>query len=337
MSKTHVTKILVENGAATGIEYADGSEPAASPASARSSSCAGAFNSPKLLMLSGIGPADELRQHGIDVVAEVNEVGRNLQNHPGVDVQWAADHEDSLTSELGPLGQVSLAANWALRRQGLGASNLFEAGAFLRTNDNVTSPNMQYEFLALTRKLANGKLVPIPGFQFWMDLSRPLSRGSGDAAVGRPGRSTVDRLQPPRRAPGPQGPVGGVRLIREIVGQPAWDRYRRDGAEPGPGVTSDADLESFVRRKLGTSYHGSGTCRMGADNEAVVDADGRVRAVSGLRVVDASIMPKIVTANLNAPVMMMAEKIVRPDPRQAGAGALARFTGPTTPAVRPAG
>ena len=309
MIKTHVTKIIIENGAAIGIEFADGTESFRVFAEREVVVCAGTFNSPKLLLLSGIGADDELRRHGIDVVADVAEVGRNLQNHPGVDVQWAADDEDSLTSELGPIGQVSLAANWALRRKGLGASNWFEAGAFLRTNDTVAFPNMQYEFLALTRKLVNGKLIPIPGFQVFMDLSRPLSRGavtlrSADPAA--PPSIVFNHLAQPQDL---QDLIDGVRLVREIVGQSTWDPYRRAEIAPGPDATSDADLKAFVRQNLGTAYHGAGSLRMGADDEAVVDGQGRVRAIAGLRVVDASIMPKVVTANLNAPVIMMAEKI----------------------------
>jgi choline dehydrogenase len=271
--------------------------------------CAGAFGSPKLLMLSGIGPADELRRHGIPVLADVAQVGQNLQNHPGVDVQWAADHQDSLTSEIGVRGRARLAAEWGLLRRGLGATNFFEAGAFLRTNDEVSFPDVQYEFLALTRKLVTGRLIPVPGFQFWMDLSRPHSRGqvalrSADPAA--PPSIVFNHLADRRDL---TDLVAGIRLIREIVALPAWRRYNRGEIAPGLDVISDAELEAFVRSKLGTSYHPSGTVRMGADAEAPVDPDGRFRAVPGLRVVDASIMPKVVTANLNAPVMMMAEKI----------------------------
>ncbi|RYZ32498.1 MAG: FAD-binding protein, partial [Propionibacteriaceae bacterium] len=167
LSSTHVTRIVVVDGAAVGIEVAEGKGTRRIDARREVVLSAGAFGSPKLLMLSGVGPADELRRHGIDVVADVAEVGRNLQNHPGVDVQWAADDADSLTSEVGLVGQARLAAEWGLLRRGLGGTNFFEAGAFLRTNDAVAFPDMQYEFLALTRKLVNGKLVPVPGFQFW--------------------------------------------------------------------------------------------------------------------------------------------------------------------------
>ena len=272
--------------------------------------CAGAFGSPKLLMLSGIGPADELRRHGIPVVADVAQVGQNLQNHPGVDVQWAADHQDSLTSEIGVAGRARLAAEWGLRRRGLGATNFFEAGAFLRTNDHVSFPDMQYEFLALTRRLVNGKLVPVPGFQFWMDLSRPHSRGQVSAALGGSRGTAVHRVQPPRRPARPDRP--GRRhpadpRDRRPAGLDALQPRRahaRTGRHQRRRARRPSSAASSARRTTPPARCGwEPTWRLRSIPQ------GRFRAVAGLRVVDASIMPKVVTANLNAPVMMMAEKI----------------------------
>jgi choline dehydrogenase len=168
---------------------------------------------------------------------------------------------------------------------------------------------MQYEFLPLTRQLRNGRLVPIPGFQFWMDLSRPASRGAVTLRSADPTLPSIvfNHLHDPQDV---QDMIGGVRLVREtLMRQPAWERFRATELAPGPDVTSDHDLEAFLREKIGTSYHPSGTCRMGADDASVVDPEGRVRAVDRLRVVDASIMPRVITGNINAPVMMMAEKI----------------------------
>jgi choline dehydrogenase len=190
--------------------------------------CGGAFNTPQLLMLSGIGDADHLREHGIDVAAHAPAVGRNLENHPGVDVQFATRHGDSLTAQVGPIGRAVLGARWFLTRSGLGASNLFEAGAFLRTRDDVAYPNMQYEFLPLTRKLVDGKLVPVPGFQFWMDLSRPDSRGwvrlrSADPAAAP--SIVFNHLDAHQDA---LDLIAGVRLARELARQRAWDGIRQD-------------------------------------------------------------------------------------------------------------
>jgi len=140
MTRTRVTRVIFANDAAIGIEVSDRRGRRTITCDREVILCAGAVNTPKLLMLSGVGPADELRGHGIGVVADVAEVGRNLQNHPGVDLQCATGHEDSLTAELNLLGRARLGADWAFRRKGLGATNFFETGAFLRTRDDVESP-----------------------------------------------------------------------------------------------------------------------------------------------------------------------------------------------------
>jgi len=206
-------------------------------------------------------------------------------------------------------GRTKLAAQWLLTRKGLGASNLFESGAFLCTRSDVAYPNMQFEFLPLTRKIKNGKLIAIPGFQFWMDLSRPQSRGEVKLRSANPADApsiVFNHLQAPQDL---QDMIDGIRLARELIRQSAWDRYRGEELAPGAMVQTDAELAQFIRAGLGTSYHPSGTCRMGADKHAVVDSQGRVNAVERLRVVDASILPRTVTGNLNATVIMLAEKL----------------------------
>ncbi|MGX5849219.1 choline dehydrogenase [Mesorhizobium sp. PL10] len=309
LSHAHVNKVVIENGAAIGIEISKGSNTRTVTCEREIILCAGAFNSPQLLMLSGVGDADDLRKHQIALKAHVPAVGRNLENHPGVNLQYATSYEDSLVSQLNLLGQAKLATDWVVRKKGLGASNFFEAGAFLRTRADVAFPNMQFEFLPLTRQVKNGKLVAIPGFQFWMDLSRPESRGavklrSADPAA--PPSIVFNHLDSRQDI---QDFIDGVRLARDMIHQPAWDKFRGTELTPGADARTDADIERFVRANLGTSYHPSGTCRMGADDQAVVDAEARVKAVRRIRVVDASIMPRIVTANLSAAIMMMAEKI----------------------------
>lgn len=304
-----VTRVVIEDGVATGIEVAVGGGTRVVRCDREVILSAGAMASPKLLLLSGVGDPDQLRRHGIAVRAALPEVGRNLQNHPGVDVQFATRHEDSLTAELGPAGRARLAADWLLRRKGLGTTNFFETGAFLRTRDDVAFPNLQYEFLPLTRRLVRGRLVPVPGFQFWLDLCRPASRGAVTLRSADPAEQpsiVFDHLSAREDL---ADLVAGVRLARTLARQPATARYLRGELTPGPDVATGADLEAFVRQRASTSYHPSGTCRMGADDGAVVDGEARVAGVRGLRVVDASIMPRVVTGNLNAPVMMMAEKV----------------------------
>lgn len=309
MKRTTVRRVLFANGAAVGVEVTRQGATRRITCAREVIVSAGAVNTPKLLMLSGVGDPDELRRHGVGVVTAAREVGRNLQNHPGVDIQFGTDDEDSLTSQTHLWGRAKLGADWLVRRRGLGVTNFFEAGAFLRSRDDVAFPNLQYEFLPLTRKLVNGRLVPVPGFQVWVDLSRPQSRGSVTLRSSDPDAAPLTVFNHFQSRQDMVDMIAAVRQTREIVAQPSLARYCRAELNPGPDVVTDAEIEAFIRRATGTSYHPSGTCRMGVDDDAVVDNEGRVKAVSGLRVVDASIMPKVVTGNLNAPVMMMAEKI----------------------------
>jgi choline dehydrogenase len=309
MSNTTVNRVIIENGAAVGIEGVEKGERHVVYCEREVILCAGAFNSPQLLMLSGVGDPDELRRHGITLKSASRQVGRNLENHPGVNLQYATNYEDSLVSQLNLLGQAKLGAQWLLTKRGLGASNFFETGAFLRTRHDVRYPNMQFEFLPLTRHVQGGKLVAIPGFQFWMDLSRPESRGSVALRSANPADSPSIVFNHLASQKDLNDLIAGIRLARELIRQPAWDKYRGEELSPGRNAQSDSDLERFVRANLGTSYHPSGTCRMGTDDDAVVDSDARVNGVRRLRIVDASIMPRIVTANLSAAIMMMAEKL----------------------------
>lgn len=304
-----VNRVIVENGQALGIEVAVKGGEAKILANREVIISAGAMNSPKLLMLSGIGDPTELAEHGIAVRAATPQVGKNLQNHPGVDIQFSTRYQDSLTSQVSWWKKPLIGAQWLFLRSGLGAGNFFEAGAFLRTRDNVDFPNMQYEFLPLTRVIKRGKLVPIPGYQFWMDLSRPLSRGQIKLKSANPMDNPSVVFNTYQEHQDLKDLVDGVKLARDIARQSAWDKFRGEELNPGSGVKTDEELAQFVKARTGTSYHPSGACRMGVDDEAVVDSEGRVKTVKNLRVVDASIMPLVITGNLNAAVMMMAEKI----------------------------
>lgn len=304
-----VERILFDGDRAVGVQLRCNGSTVSEHATREVVLCAGAFNSPQLLMLSGIGDANELRAHGIDVRAHVPQIGKNLENHPGVNLQYATSRENSLVSKLGPIGQVKLGLNWMLFKRGLGTTNFFESGAFLRSSDRYDYPNVQFEFLPLTRVLKNGRLTAVPGFQFWLDLSRPKSRGRVKLRSADPGAAPDIVFNHYAEADDMRDMIDSVRLAREIIAQRAFDAVRGEELAPGTMVRTDKELEAFVRTNTGTSYHPSGTCRMGTDAEAVVDAQGRVHGVNALRVVDASIMPRIVTGNLSASILMMAEKI----------------------------
>lgn len=309
LKRTMVRRIVLRHGSAVGIEVVRRGRTSTIHCGREVIVSAGAINTPKLLMLSGIGDPRHLTEHGIVTKADVPQVGRNLQNHPGVDIQFSAEAKDSLVSEIGPWGRAKLSVDWVARRRGLGTTNFFEAGAFLRVRDDVDFPNMQYEFLPLTRQLRKGKLVPVPGFQFWVDLSRPESRGSVRLRSSDLGAAPLTVFNTYESQRDLDDMVLAVHQARELVAQPSLAKYCTGELNPGPHVRTDAEIAAWIRQATGTSYHPSGTCRMGVDDDAVVDGEGRVKAVPGLRVVDASIMPKVITGNLNAPVMMMAEKI----------------------------
>lgn len=304
-----VRKVLFQGARATGVAAKVRSAEVSFLARREVVLSAGAFGSPQLLMLSGIGDADHLRQHGIAVRAPLGAVGRNLENHPGVNLQYITDAKDSMVSQLGPVGRVRLALEWALMRKGLGASNFFETGAFLRTRHDVAFPNMQFEFLPLVRYIENGKLMARPGFNFWMDLSRPISRGqvrlcSADATAAP--SIVFNHLAEPSDL---EDLVDGIELGRTIVRQASLAAVTKSELLPGREVQSRSDLRRWVAANLGTSYHPSGTCKMGIGGDAVVDLQGRVHGFDGLRVVDGSILPSTVTANISASIYMVAEKI----------------------------
>lgn len=304
-----VERVLLDGDKAIGIQYRQGNKQLIAHASREVILCAGAFNSPKLLMLSGIGDGDELRRHGIEVRVHSPEVGKNLENHPGVNLQYTTARENSLVSELGLMGQAKLGLNWLLWKNGLGTTNFFESGAFLRSNEQVPYPNVQFEFLPLTRQLKNGRLIAIPGFQFWIDLSRPKSVGRVLLQSADPAAAPDIVFNHYAEAEDMRDMIDSIRLARKIIAQPAWDAVRGEELAPGVHAQSDKELAQFIRENTGTSYHPSCTCRMGDDKQAVVDSQGRVHGVNNLRVVDASIMPRVITGNLSACVLMMAEKI----------------------------
>jgi len=305
----HVTRVLMDGERAVGVEVGSRGGIERIECNREVILAAGAFGSPQLLMLSGIGDPDTLRQHGIEVNLPLRDVGEHLENHPGVNLQFTTDAKHSLMSRLGPVGKARLGLEWLLLRRGLGTTNFFEAGAFLRTNPNVAYANLQLEFLPLVRYLEAGKLKARAGFNFWIDLSRPASRGRVQLRSANPHDApsiVFNHLADPSDL---RDLVDGVRLTREIVAQAPLGTKCKAEFAPGAAVNSDAALEAWVAQNVGTSYHPSGTCRMGTGADSVVDAAGRVHGATALRVVDASIMPRTVTANISATVYMLAEKI----------------------------
>lgn len=272
--------------------------------------CGGAINSPQLLQLSGIGPADLLTRHGIPVLTDAPEVGRNLQDHLCLYVKHRCLTRDSLASRLSLSGKMRIGAEWLFLRSGPGASNQFEVGGFIRSRAGVEHPDLQYHFLpiAVGYEHKDGSAQIGPSYQVDADALRPESRGHVAIASADPRAHPL--IDPAYLSTEGDRRVmrDALRLTREIFAAPAFDPFRGEELLPGPEVDSDDGIDAWVRATAESAYHPSCTCRMGSDAAAVVDPSCRVNGAEGLRVVDASVMPSIPSGNLNAPTMMIAEK-----------------------------
>ncbi len=271
---------------------------------------ASAINSPKLLMLSGIGPAAELTEHGIETLADRSGVGRNLQDHLEVYVQYACLQPITLNAKLGLLSKAVTGAQWLLTGQGDGASNHFEAGAFLRSGPDVEYPDIQMHFLPAAVRYDGHAPQAGHGFQVHVGPMRSRSRGWVKLAAPDPAAPPIiqfNYMSDPRDWSEFRH---CVRVARDVVRQPALAPFAGAEIAPGAAVTSDAALDEFLRGAIESAYHPCGTVRMGdaGDTRAVVDPQCRVIGVTGLRVVDSSIFPQVTNGNLNAPSMMVAEK-----------------------------
>jgi choline dehydrogenase len=273
--------------------------------------CAGSIGSPQLLKLSGIGPPEELRELGIQVVHALPGVGENLQDHLEFYFQMACKEPVTLYSALSPMSRFLIGLRWLLRHDGLGASNHFESGAFIRSRAGIRYPNLQYHFLPMAVSYDGSTLAKEHGFQVHIGPMRSQSRGWVRLRSGRVEdypRIFFNYMSQPADW---EEMRACVRLTRELFSEPAFDRYRGRAIQPGAEIQSDEQIDEFIRQHVETAYHPSCSCRMGAadDELAVVDPLGRVRGIDALRVVDASIMPSITTGNLNAPTIMLAEKL----------------------------
>jgi len=271
---------------------------------------AGAFGSPQLLMLSGIGPADHLREHGIAVVRDLPGVGANLHDHPDVVMVVNAPQVTDLfgLSLTGAWNMLKGIGEWRRSRSGMLTTNFAEAGGFIRSAADEPIPDLQLHFVVGKLVDHGRKTVFGHGYSCHVCLLRPRSRGSLRLASADP---QVAPLIDPAFLQDPDDVrrlVHGFKLTRELLSQPALARHGGRESAASAEARSDAQIEQFIRHHADTIYHPVGTCRMGPDEGAVVDARLRVHGVSGLRVVDASIMPSVVGGNTNAPSMMIAEK-----------------------------
>jgi len=304
-----VRRLIFERRRAIGVEYQQDGRRATARADREIVLSAGAVGSPHILLLSGVGAADELRRLGIKVVHDLPGVGRNLQDHLEIDLQWECTQPITINGLLRPHKAALIALEWLLFKSGVAAANQCHVGAFLRSRPAVPHANIQFHFFAVC---FNG-WVPrrdVHGFRVAAGPMRPTSRG---ALTLR----SADPLAAPILDPNYLSTENDVQelresyaLIQEIVAQKPFDPYRGKPLEPPAMPTSRADIDEMIRNLSASGFHLCGTCKMGSDKDelAVVDPQTRARGIDGLRIADGSIMPSIASSNLNAPIMMIGER-----------------------------
>ncbi|WP_298184835.1 choline dehydrogenase [uncultured Pseudomonas sp.] len=304
-------RILFDAKRATGVDYLQGDSSTPTTAKARREVllCSGAIASPQILQRSGVGPAALLRELDIPLVHDLPGVGENLQDHLELYLQYSCTQPVSLYPALQWWNQPMIGAQWLLQGKGVGASNQFEAGGFIRSSAEFEWPNIQYHFLPVAINYNGSNAVKEHGFQAHMGSMRSPSRGRVRVKSKDPRQHPSILFNYMAHEQDWREFRDGIRITREIMAQSALDPYRGRELSPGVEVQSDAQLDDFIREHAETAFHPSCSCKMGEDAMAVVDGQGRVHGLEGLRVVDASIMPLITTGNLNAPTIMMAEKI----------------------------
>ncbi len=307
ITRALTTRILFEGDRATGVTYTRGGRSRTVNAG-EVICCGGAINSPQLLQLSGVGPAGLLHRHGIDVVADVPAVGANMQDHLEVYVQYACKQPVSMQPHLAKWRRPWIGLQW-LARRGPAATNHFEAGGFIRSNDDVAYPNLMFHFLPIAIRYDGS--VPEGGHGYQVHVGPMYSNSRGTVAIV----STDPRTKPALRFnylstdEDCREWVEAVRHARHILNQAAMDPFNGGEVSPGPGVSSDEEILDWVRRDAETALHPSCTARMGLGDDSALHPDSlEVHGTTGLRVVDASSMPYVTNGNIYAPVMMLAEK-----------------------------
>lgn len=308
-TNAQASKILISGKRAVGVAYERAGQPVTARARKEVLLSAGTLQSPQLLQLSGIGPREVLEQHGIDVVHELPGVGRNLHDHLQIRVMFRCTKPITTNDQLRTLwGQALIGMKWAFLRRGPLAVGIQQGCMFAKSRPEEKTPDVQFHFGTLSADMAAGKPHKFPGFTMSVCQLRPTSRG--ELRIRSKSPKDAPWIEPNYLATEEdrQAMVRGFKLARKLAASPAMAGYIADEFNPGSMVQTDEQMLAFVRRNGSSIFHPVGTCKMGSDPEAVVDERLRVHGVEGLRVVDASIMPTLVSGNTNAPAMMIAEK-----------------------------
>jgi choline dehydrogenase len=301
-------RILLEGKRAVGVEYDQGGQTHKVMCNREVLVASGPIGSPHLLQRSGIGPAAVLKNAGIEVRHDLPGVGENLQDHSEIYIQYACKEPVTLNGKMNLLGKALIGLRWLLFKDGLGASNHFEAGGFIRSSKGLRWPDIQFHFLPAAMRYDGDKPFKGHGFMVLTGPNKPKSRGHVRALSADPYQHPQIRFNYLASEEDREGFRRCVRLTREIIAQPAMDRYRGEELAPGPQVQTDEEIDAFVRANMESTMHPCGSCRMGEDDMAVVDSALRVHGLQGLRVIDSSVFPSEPNGNLNAPTIMLAER-----------------------------
>jgi choline dehydrogenase len=308
LTRAHAARILVEKGRATGLEYIHKKRKHVIYAGREVIVCGGTINSPQLLLLSGIGPADEISMHGIEPVHDLPGVGKNLQDHLHASIKHNCTQAVSLYSVVKPTALPFHILRYLLTHKGPAATMGLEALAFLKSHAGAVAPDLEFHFAPVLYGDHGRQIIYRHGYMAYYNLQRPEARG--EIALKSPDPRSHPAIQPNylQSETDLRTLRDGFKIARAILRQKAFDPYRGEEFQPGPKVQTDAEIDAYHRGVAESIYHPVGTCKMGQDQMAVVDETLRVRGLDGLRVADASIMPRLVSGNTNAPTIMIAEK-----------------------------
>lgn len=308
LTRAYATRLIKNGRSIDGVEFMHRGKRKTALANRDTILAGGPINSPQLLMLSGIGPAGHLRESGIEIAHDLPGVGQNLQDHLEITMQVECLQPVSIYKYYNLLGKAYVGARWLFTRTGIGATNQFETGGFIRSRVGVPYPDLQYHFFPMAVRYDGQSPNKAHGYQAHVGPMRSQSKGWVKLRSNDPAAKPRIQFNYMQQQADWEEFRAGVRLTREVLAQDAFKPYAGAEISPGPDVNSDAEIDAYLKNAVESSYHPCGTCKMGSDEQSVVDAQCRVHGLDGLRVVDSSIMPSIVSGNLNAPTIMLAER-----------------------------
>ena len=308
VTRALVERVLLDGKRARGIRYRHRGRTLEIQANREVIVCCGAIKSPQILMLSGIGPAAELKKHGLAVRHELPGVGQNLQDHIKIHCAWNSVKPVTYHQVDLPWNKLAIGLRWLATQTGFGASNIWEAGGLVRGNESVDYPNLQYHYAPVSARYRGTRIELSQGFALQADQLRPASKGAVRLLSADPAARPLANFNYLAERSDLEDLIDGFRLIREVIAQPAFDEFRGARTDPAPDIESRRDIENWIRATASTDFHPSCTCAMGIGDDAVVDTEMKVHGLENLRVVDASVMPDVVSANLNAPTQMIAAR-----------------------------